>query len=235
MRIAREERVGTRHRVYERVRDAIVRGEMEPGQRLSENALAERLGISRTPVREALVRLSDDRLVEIVPQLGTFVTPISPAAVRDAQFVREALECAAVRLAAERATPADVDALEGLLRRQAECRDAGDVDRFFVLDEELHGALATLAGHPIAWTLAHRANSHLDRVRRLSLPRPDYMTEMVAEHEAVIDAVRAGDPDAAEAALRHHLRMVLSVLPELRAERPEYFGERTLAQPPNDR
>src|ERR1044072_2785086 len=78
---------------YQTLRDAIVRVDIVPGQQLSENELAAQLGVSRTPVREALARLRDEQLVHVVPQLGTFVSRISPAAVGDAQFVREALEC----------------------------------------------------------------------------------------------------------------------------------------------
>ncbi len=218
-------RVATRARehVYDALRDAIVTLELVPGRRLSEAELAGALGVSRTPVREALVKLRDDRLVEIVPQLGTFVARISDAAVADAQFVREALEGAAIRLAAERAGPADVAGLGRILDRQAEVRDAGDTDGFYALDDELHAALCALSGHEVAWALAGRANSHLNRVRRLSLPQPRYLEEMVAEHHAVVRAVAAGDPDAAEAALRHHLRMVLSVLDDLREQHPDYF------------
>src|SRR5919202_4680398 len=101
-----------RDEVYARLRAAIVTAELEPGRQLSENEVAGRFGVSRTPVREALVRLRDDRLVEIVPQLGTFVSPISTRAVADAQFIREALECAAVRAAAARVTAEDIDGLE---------------------------------------------------------------------------------------------------------------------------
>jgi DNA-binding GntR family transcriptional regulator len=215
---------GARGPVYAALRDGIVRAELEPGQQLSENELAERLGVSRTPIREALVRLRDDRLVEIVPQLGTFVSLISESGVRDAHFIREALECAAVRLAAERATKSDVEMLKGILARQAEVRDAGDHDRWYVLDDEFHAALAGLSGHEIAWAVAQRANGHLNRVRRLSLPQPRYLTEMVAEHELVVEALRRNDPDAAEIALRHHLQMVLSALPAIRAEHPDYFA-----------
>jgi DNA-binding GntR family transcriptional regulator len=215
----------TRDQVYERLRGAIVSAELEPGRQLSENELAGRLGVSRTPIREALVRLRDDRLVEIVPQLGTFVARISDGAVGNAQFIREALECAAVRLAAERATPADVAGLRAILARQEAVRDARDFDGFYALDDELHEALCTLSGHGVAWVLAGRANGHLNRVRRLSLPQPDYLEEMVAEHHAVVDAVAANDADAAEAALRHHLRMVLSVLGGLRAQHPGWFEE----------
>jgi DNA-binding GntR family transcriptional regulator len=213
----------TRGQVYAALRDALVSGALEPGRRLSENELAELLGVSRTPVREALVRLRDDRLVEIVPQLGTFVSRISLPAMADAQFIREALECAAVRLAAERADDSDVAALEATVRRQHEAVAADDFERFYALDDELHGAICVLSGHGIAWSIAERANGHLNRVRRMSLPQPGYLEKMVAEHEAVVDAVRAHDPDAAERALRHHLRMVLIGVPAIRRDHPEYF------------
>ena len=216
-------RGNTRGQAYTVLRDAIVAGDLEPGRQLSENELAELLGVSRTPVREALIRLRDDRLVEIVPQLGTFVTHISEEGVADAQFIREALECAAVRIAAERATTEDLAALDGIVARQREVRDVDDYDRFYALDDEFHGTLVELSGHGVAWALAQRANGHLNRVRRLSLPQPRYLAEMVAEHELVVEAIRRHDPDAAEIALRHHLRMVLSGLPAIRAEHPDYF------------
>src|SRR3954452_10808471 len=121
MRIALGERasgVSARDQVYLALRDAIVSAELAPGRRLSENELADRLGVSRTPVREALVRLRDDRLVSIVPQLGTFVTLIGVDAVADAHFVREALECNAIRIAAQLAQPADLVGLKANLAEQ---------------------------------------------------------------------------------------------------------------------
>jgi DNA-binding GntR family transcriptional regulator len=209
--------------VYATLRDAIVSAAIEPGRQLSENELAARLGVSRTPVREALQALAAERLVAVVPQLGTFVTRISATAVGDAQFVREALECAAIREAARRADPEDVAALEAIVRRQDGTAAAADFDRFYVLDDELHRALCDLSGHGIAWSLSQRAQGHLNRVRHLSLPMPSYLPEMISEHRAVVAAVAAHDPDAAERALRHHLRMVLSSLPAIRAQHPDYF------------
>jgi len=214
----------TRTRAYDALRAAIVGGALVPGARLSENDLAETLGVSRTPVREALLRLREDQLVEAVPQLGTFVTPISIRAVKDAQFLREAVECAAVRLAAERARPDDIAALHDVLRRQEQARDAQDLDGWFQLDDEFHHAVCDLSGRPIAWQVGRRANGHLDRIRRLSLPVPSYLGEMVDEHRRVVDAIDLGDPALAEAALRHHLRMVLSGVPVLRTEQPELFA-----------
>jgi DNA-binding GntR family transcriptional regulator len=176
-------------------------------------------------VREAVAKLRDDQLVEVVPQLGTFVSRISVAGVDDAQFLREALECSAVRLAAERVDREDVATLRALIARQEAARDAADAGAFFVLDDELHSTLCEMSGRPIAWTIVARANGHLNRVRRLSLAEPRYIAEMIEEHKAVVDAVAGGDADAAEHALRHHLRMVLSDLPHIRHNHPEYFED----------
>lgn len=219
----RTRRGPARARVYIALRDAIVSAALAPGRQLSENELAQLLGVSRTPIREALQRLRDERLVEIVPQLGTFVTRISESAVSDAQFVREALECAAIRGAALRARDGDLAGLEAIIRRQEAAREAADYDRFYVLDDDLHQALCDLSGHEIAWSLSQRAKGHLNRVRRLSLPEPGYLMEMIAEHRTVVAAVADHDPDGAEEALRHHLRMVLSTLPAIRDQHPDYF------------
>jgi GntR family transcriptional regulator, rspAB operon transcriptional repressor len=221
----RARRGPARAHVYDALRDAIVSAALEPGRQLSENELATLLGVSRTPVREALQRLREERLVEVVPQLGTFVTHISNAAVADAQFVREALECAAIRETAVRASEKDIAALETIVARQEETREAADFDRFYQLDEDLHRALCDLSGRGIAWSLSQRAKGHLNRVRRLSLPEPGYLAEMISEHRVVISAVAAHDPEEAERALRHHLRMVLSSLPAIRAQHPDYFEE----------
>jgi DNA-binding GntR family transcriptional regulator len=211
--------------VYAAIRDAIVRAELPPGAQLSENELADQLGVSRTPIREALGRLRDDRLVDVVPQLGTFVSRISTQAVSDAQFIREALECAAIRPAAEHAGEEDIATLEENLRSQERARESGDVDAWYLLDDAYHRTLCDLSGHPAVWPVSERAKSHLNRLRRISLKVPDYMPEMIVEHRAVVDAVARHDADAAEQTLRHHLRMVLREVPTIREKHPEYFEE----------
>jgi DNA-binding GntR family transcriptional regulator len=228
MRIAIGERaagVPARDQAYTTLREAIVSAELAPGRRLSENELAARLGVSRTPVREALARLRDERLVAIVPQLGSFVTLIDAEAVADAQFVRESLECNAIRITAQRAVRADIADLEMNLAAQEHAVADERTDAFDRLDDALHRALCDLSGREVAWRLSVRARGQLDRVRRLSLPEPGYRGEMLAEHKLVVAAVAANDPDAAERALRHHLGMVLSSLPDIRRAHPEYFEE----------
>jgi DNA-binding GntR family transcriptional regulator len=211
--------------IYLALRDAIVRVDLRPGQQLSENELAGQLGVSRTPVREALARLRDERLVQIVPQLGTFVARISPAAVGDAQFIREALECAAVRVAAEHAGDDDLRAMDENLRGQERARDEDNREAFYLLDDGLHKSLCDLSRHPSVWLVSQRAKSHLNRVRRLSLAATGYLPEMIEEHREVIAALAALDPDRAELALRYHLRQVLRELPRIRAEHPEFFED----------
>src|SRR5688500_16241202 len=214
-----------RVQAYAALREAIVRAELAPGRQLSENELAARLGVSRTPIREALVRLRDERLVQIVPQLGTFVTRISTPAVADAQFIREALECACVRRAAELATEDDLAALEDILRAQDRARDADDFDAFYVLDDALHQALCDLSEHRAVWPVSQRARGHLNRVRRLSMPVPSYLAMMIEQHRRVIAAVADHDCDGAEALLRDDLRNVPHEVPRIRAHHPGFFEE----------
>jgi GntR family transcriptional regulator, rspAB operon transcriptional repressor len=223
----RERSNGTsaRDQAYAALRRAIVGAELEPGRRLSENQLAELIGVSRTPVRDALARLRDERLVAIVPQLGTFVTFIDEGAVADAHFVREALEVEAVKIAAEKSTGDGVARLRRNLDEQQRAVDADDAKAFARLDDDLHRLLCDLSGREVAWRLSERTRGQLDRVRLLSLPEAGYRGQMLAEHQAVVAAVAAHDPVRAEAELRHHLRMVLSQLPAIREAHPEYFQE----------
>jgi DNA-binding GntR family transcriptional regulator len=222
-RYQRDKSTPTRVQVYAALRDAIVRGELEPGRQLSENSLAAGLGVSRTPIREAIGRLREDRLVATVPQLGTFVARINPMAIADAQFIREALECAAIRLSAQVAQEADIAELEENLHQQERARDAGDRDNFYLLDDSFHHALCDLSGHLSVWIVSERAKAHLNRIRRLSLGMPNYLEEMVAEHRLVLGAVAASDSDLAERHLREHLRTVLREVPRMREEHPDYF------------
>jgi DNA-binding GntR family transcriptional regulator len=223
----RERALGTsaRDQAYAVLRAAIVGAELEPGRRLSENQLAELIGVSRTPVRDALARLRDERLVAIVPQLGTFVTYIDEEAVADAHFVREALEVGAVRMTAQRADDEALRALNGNLAGQEDAVAADDAEAFARLDDDFHRRLCDLSGREVAWRLSERTRGQLDRVRLLSLPEAGYRDQMLTEHRAVVAAVAAHDAPRAERELRHHLRMVLSQLPAIREAHPEFFQE----------
>lgn len=212
-----------RDQVYALIRQAIVSLELTPGQALSENELAGEYGVSRTPVREALIRLASDGLVEVVPQLGTYVSRISPHDVREAQFIRESLELASLPGVAEHATETDAESLRDLLDAQRAAAKKGDLTRWFELDEDLHRSLLEIAGHPRVWPVVQSAKAHMDRVRMLSLPEPAVLADLITQHADIVDHVLAGRRREARTVMTKHLRLVLDHLLSFENRYPDYF------------
>lgn len=222
--------------VYARLKSEIVALVFSPGDILSETDLGNALRVSRTPIRQAIKRLSDEGFVESVPQYGTIISYLDIDKLMEAQFMREALECALVRRAAGHAG-ANRHALGALLAAQ-EAAASEDLAEFYALDQEFHRLICEMAGLPGAWKTVEVAASHLSRVRRLSLPVPFVPGEAVAQHQAIVDALVRKDPDAAEAAMRAHVRNILKVLPHLKKANEALFevggspGSRHLATRP---
>lgn len=210
-------------RVYEQLRERVVGGDMPPGAPVSEKELAEQYGVSRTPIREALLRLADERLIEIFPQRGTFVSRISVEALRDGMVIREALERVAVRHAAVRVTEADLSALRLVLDRQEASERASDWAGFHAQDEEFHQRIAFLSGHPNLWRVVRQEKVQIDRCRVLHLPISRRRPLVMDEHRAILEGLAARDPDAAERAMLEHLGNVLPGLDDLRRARPDFF------------
>jgi len=225
LRAARAQGRNTRRLVYELLRSRVVSLELPPGTPLSENDLAAELGVSRTPVRESLILLGEEGLVDVYPQLGTFVSRIRERDVVSAQFVREALECAALRDAAEAATDDDIADLRALLDAQAEAERRNDTEGFFRLDEEFHARLMAASGHGDAWPVVSQAKTQLDRARRLSLPLTQQLALLIAQHRAVVDLLSERDLDGALDALRTHLRLVFTDVEKIRSRHPELFSD----------
>lgn len=218
----------TRAAVYRELRRRIVSLRVAPGAALSENDLAAELGVSRTPVREALITLQAEGLVEVLDKVGTFVALVDADRVRDAQFLRESVELASLS-----DLPAALEGHDGvapLLANLAAQREVlQDDDAFFELDEAFHAGLMALAGHGGVWPTVAAAKTHLDRARRLAMAHAPANSEMLAQHEAVLAAVRDGDQAKARAVLRAHLREVVTSLQAVRAASPELFGVRARA------
>ena len=203
------------------LRERIVRGELRPGARLSEQDIANTYGLSRQPVREAFIRLEGEGLLEIRPQRGTFVRRISTAGVEVSRFVREAVEVEIVRLAVREADGAAIDDLRGQLVRQAAVPDHAALD-FIALDEAFHRTLAEAAGRSGAWAHLQPIKMHMDRVRHLTVVELP-LGRLVAEHRAIVEAIAARDAEGAETAMRRHLRGVLADLPQIVAAEPDFF------------
>lgn len=218
-------RASARTQVYNVIRQAIVSLELVPGEALSEVGLATRYAVSRTPVREALIRLADEGLVEVVPQLGTFVSRISVRDVMEVQFIRETLERASLAHAVARVGRGDGRRLHRILEEQEDAEHAGDLARWFATDQELHRALIEIGGHAKVWPVVASAKAHLDRVRMLVRPEPERLRVLHAHHHAIVEHVVNKRESQADGMLRDHLHFVVDMLDELRRQRPEYFVE----------
>lgn len=205
------------------LREAIIRLELLPGTRLSEQEIADRLGVSRQPVREALIALAKSKLVEVRSKRGTYVVKISAREMMEARFVREAIETAVVRRACMTFDPWVRTSIDAILKRQAAAREAQDYNRFRREDEQFHMALASGAGCAMAWSVIADVKAHIDRVCNLQLRKPDSMGTLIAEHHTIIAAIDARDADRAEAAMAAHLEGIISDLPQIEAENLELF------------
>ena len=218
-----------RDQTLDKLRRRIISLELPPGAPLSENELALELGVSRTPVRESLILLREEGLVQVFPQIGSFVSLVDLGRVAEAQFVREAIECASLDDLAVDA-PA-IAGLRDILASQRDAETSGDLEEFFRLDEDFHRELLRLAGHESAWTAVNSAKAHLDRARRLSLLETRPVSTLIEQHTAVVDALEAKNLDDAEASLRLHLRGVFDDVKRIQASTPELFSDGTLARP----
>jgi DNA-binding GntR family transcriptional regulator len=215
--------------VFHTLRSSIVTMRLTPATALSEQEIASRLKVSRQPVREAFIKLSEIGLVRVLPQRGTFVVKISAKDVADARLVREAVECAIARRASEGVGKAAIDELRAILTEQRKA--AGDPNAFFVLDDAFHRGLASAANCAYAWKVIEDAKTQMDRVRFLSLPQATPVRHLIKQHQAILDAVASGRAAAAEQAMKTHLREILKSLPRLAREFPDMFEAEDVGPP----
>ena len=208
--------------LYRHLRGAVVRGELHPGQALSESEIARQYSTSRQPVREAFIKLAEERLVVIQPQRGTFVVKISVTDVLDARFVREAIEVAVAQEAATIASPAAIKEMREVIERQEQVAH-GHNEEFLALDEEFHRTLALSVGRAHAWRVIESIKAQMDRIRYLSLDDATPIPLIIEQHSRIVDGIEAGDPTAAAAAMRSHLREIIVSLPNIAARFPDLF------------
>src|SRR3954447_11689912 len=199
----------TAQRVFAMLLDRILTFEMKPFTEISEGGLADQLGVSRTPVREALARLGKLQLVDIFPQRGTMIAPLRVADLKRSQFLRESLEWGLLRRALKAPGRAGlVEALQAEISVQRTLVSIGDEVRFYASDELFHRRIAQSAGLPEIWGDISDAKLHMDRFRHLMLASVETLSVVVDQHVAIVDAIVVGDRDAAEAALKAHLRRI---------------------------
>jgi len=209
--------------IYQTVRRAIISLQWRPGDPIVEKDLGAVFGVSRTPIREAILRLAAEGLVEIVPQSGTFVARIPLDALPEAIVIRRALEEVAVKAAVRVATRSQTALLEANIERQREAAGKDDREAFHAADEDFHSGIADAAGYPGIWTVVQQVKVQVDRYRHLTLPEPGRMARLVDEHAAIAYAIRDHDERAALTALTVHLDGLEAGLLEIPAHNPTYF------------
>lgn len=208
--------------VYSWLRDAIQRGELAPGTRLSETEIGNQIGVSRQPVREAFIRLAADGLTEVRPQRGTYIRRISLSAVLSARLIREAVESDLIRIVAEKPDSDLIAQLDDAIRQQRAAIAREDAEEFVRLDDEFHRMLTVAAGQEGVWTVLEGLKSQMNRLRYITVRVFDAQ-KLIDQHTAIVDGLRQNDPAKAEQAMRLHLRELLNDLPEIAKDRADLF------------
>jgi DNA-binding GntR family transcriptional regulator len=206
--------------VFEHLRELIVSLAIPPGTVLARPQLCEYFRLSLSPVREALLRLEEEHLVDIYPQHQTQVRCIDLAQARQAHFLRLSVELEIAHVLAKQPDPVLGRELLGLTERQRACLEAGDLSTFTQLDMEFHRRMYEAAALPDLWLLNRSRSGNLDRLRRLHLPMNGKALSILEQHAQIAKSIGRGDPAAAQHTVRMHLGGTLNAIDALRERYP---------------
>ena len=211
------------NRVFLSLRNAIFSQIYCPGEILRKGEVCDLLGVSRSPVSEAVTRLATEGLVRIQPQAGTFVSRFSMAEIREGAFMREALELAAVERVARLINGQQLELLKQNLGLQQELATRQDAQGFFQADRAMHALILSFTGFDRLAPLAEQSWVQVDRARIMHLPSPGRVQETLSEHHDIVDALSDRDPARARAVTRHHLTQLIKYLEPMEKSHPELF------------
>lgn len=212
--------------VFEALRELIVSFQLKPGTVLQRAELAEHFGISQTPIRDALLRLGEEQLVDIFPQHATVVSRIDVSAALQSHFLRRSIELEILVVLC------DLPEVEhgGLVRRlnanlvmQEAALNPLDVPKLALADQAFHQELYAAAKVGPLWSLVRKQSGHVDRLRRLNLPDEGKPQSIVRDHRAIVEAIARQDAQAAQQALRQHLAGTLSFVDDIKQRFPEWI------------
>jgi GntR family transcriptional regulator, rspAB operon transcriptional repressor len=189
--------------VYQVLRTNIIKMKLRPSQQISENEISDALHVSRTPVREAFIRLAEDGLLKITPQKRTVVSLISLQQAEEARFIRRAIEKAVIKEACGTLEETVKAELRGNIDEQVMCRKAAAHDRMLVLDDDFHRTIFRCCGKELSWLYIQKLDYNYDRLRALALPR--IIDDVVSEHQKILDAITAGRVESIDALVEEHM------------------------------
>jgi DNA-binding GntR family transcriptional regulator len=212
--------------VFEALRELIVSVQLEPGTVLQRAELAEHFGISQTPIRDALMRLGEEQLVDIFPQHATVVSRIDLSAALQAHFLRRAIELEILTTLCqlpEAEHRALVARLNASLAEQEAALNPLDVSKLAMADQAFHQEMYEAARVGPLWALVRKQSGHVDRLRRLNLPDEGKPQAIVRDHRAIVEAITRKDAQVAEKALRQHLAGTLALVDDIKRRYPQWI------------
>jgi len=201
-----------REKILETIRDAILKGNMKPGERVSEPELAERFGISRTPIREAFRQLESEGYLQVIPRKGAVVASLSERDIEEFYAIKIILEGFAARMAAEKMTEKEIEKLEAINERLQQIAEEGDVKKFFRVHNEFHEVFIKASGNEKLLEMIQQLVMKFKRLRLASLSLPGRMQISVDDHRHMIEAFKAHDGKQADSLVRHAATIGADVL-----------------------
>lgn len=204
------------------LKENIISLDLEPGSPVSESELALQMGLSRTPVREALIELSKVKIVEIIPQKPSRIARINYDLVEESRYLRKILECSIIELVCSMASPQDIAGLEENIQLQNFYLERNAPEQLMIMDNQFHAMLFDIAHKSQIYALTQNFSIHFDRVRRMALESVKDI-KIVADHAAILDAVRAIRPEQARELMEVHLTRYKVDAKAIRERYPEYF------------
>jgi len=209
--------------IYRELHDDIIAMRRKPNDPLPERDLLDHFGVSRTPLREALLRLADEGLVAIYPQVGTFVARIPLRVLYESIMIRRALELVMAEEAALRTNASIIARIDDNLSALDAAQRAGDIDAFHRTDSEFHRMIGDLSGRRTIIATVDTVRAQIDRYRLTTLPQAGRLARVVSEHRAIRDGLAARDPAATAQAMNLHIGQMLGELGTAGSAYPEYF------------
>ncbi len=220
---ARRSKETARDYAFRTLRKNIVMLKLVPGSMVSEKELADEMGISRTPTREALIELSKSQIVDIFPQKGSYISKIDYSLVDEARFMRLTLENAVVELVCDLATEEDLHELEHNISLQQFYVDSDSSGKFFQMDNDFHEKLFVIANKMQVYHLMDSMMIHFDRVRLLRLHTDKEVKELLDDHKDILSAIRRRDKKEASDLMTKHLSRYKVDEELIRKDHPDYF------------
>jgi GntR family transcriptional regulator, rspAB operon transcriptional repressor len=200
-----DRRASLRGQIYDIVRTLIVTGAIKPGETIDEKAIAEQLSVSRTPVREAVKKLSDEHLVDVIAQSATRAARIDRHEIEESYLIRRALEIESTSQAAMRITPKHIEQLSDILHSHKRALDRCQFVEAIKADDTFHEHIAMISNLTRLWKAIDISKAQIDRCRHMMMPRAGQAEATLQQHQDIIDALASGQPERAAMAMRNHL------------------------------